>query len=213
MKRWDYSVQLVTDEKLAFPELCHVVECAVSGGVGIVQLRGKSLSAKEMVRQSLVLSRITAGRAALIVNDRVDVAMAARHSGAAIAGVHLGQDDISPAAARHLLGPDSLIGWTADQPRHIRSIEHMPPGTIDYLGVGVIRSTARKKDHPSMMGIEGFGEFAQQTSLPCVAIGGILPADVSEIRRSGGAGVAVIAAICDAAEPFAATRQIIEASR
>ncbi|WP_243074011.1 thiamine phosphate synthase [Microbacterium sp. SS28] len=207
MTAHDLSLHLVTDERLAFPRLTSVVDAAVDAGVSVVQLRSKAAATGELLVQAIVLSRVIAGRAAFVVDDRLDIVLAARDAGARVDGIHLGQRDLPPRAARRLLGPESLIGWTANTPEHLAAAAGMPDGTIDYLGVGVIRPTATKPDHPAPLGIDGFAALAQRTAFPCVAIGGVTADDVLALRRVGAAGVAVVSAICGADDPRAATRE------
>lgn len=198
----DLSLYLVTD-----PELCgdrgviETVRQAVDGGVRIVQLRDKTATDAETTAQLVELSRVIDGRAALVVNDRLDAAVAARAQGARVDGVHLGQGDESVLRAREALGPDSIIGLTANSPEHLAVVHALPPGTVDYLGVGVIRPTSTKPDHPPALGIEGFRALIASTALPCVAIGGVGIDDTERLRAAGAAGLAVVSALCAAADP------------
>ena len=200
----DLSLHLVTDHRVPFEDLLGIVDAAIDGGVTVVQLRDKVVSARELVAHAVALSAVVGGRAALVVDDRLDVVLAARDAGARVDGIHLGQSDIPPLTARRLLGPDAILGWTANTPAHLDAAHAMPPGTLDYLGIGVIRPTATKTDHPEPLGVEGFGRLAAATSLPCIAIGGIVADDVVALRAAGAAGVAVVSAICAAADPRAA---------
>lgn len=203
----DLSLYLVTD-----PVLCgergvvDVVREAVAGGVGIVQLRDKTATDAQIVEQLIELSDVIAGRAALLVNDRLEAALEARARGARVDGIHLGQSDVSVERARQLLGPDAIIGLTANTTAHLEAVRALPAGTVDHLGVGVIRPTDTKPDHPEPLGIEGFRAFAQLTDLPCVAIGGVGIADVEALRDAGAAGIAVVSALCAAAAPRATAR-------
>lgn len=198
----DLSLYLVTD-----PGLCgergvvETVRQAVDGGVGIVQLRDKSATDAEIVDQLIELSRVIDGRALLVVNDRLDAAVTARERGARVDGVHLGQGDASVLRAREVLGPDALIGLTANSPEHLDAVLALPPGTVDHLGVGVIRPTTTKPDHPPALGVEGFRAFAAASPLPCVAIGGVGINDTEALREAGAAGLAVVSALCAADEP------------
>ncbi|MDD7961285.1 thiamine phosphate synthase [Microbacterium thalli] len=207
----DLALHLVTDDRLPIDALPSVVDAAVAGGVTVVQLRDKRVGAAELIRRAGLLSGVIAGRVPLLIDDRVDVALAARDAGARIDGVHLGQSDIPPLTARRLLGADAVVGWTAHTPAHLRAAAALPAGTLDYLGVGVIRPTATKADHPPALGVAGFAELADAASLPCVAIGGVRPEDVGPLRRAGAAGVAVVSAICAAADPGAAARSFAHA--
>jgi thiamine-phosphate diphosphorylase len=83
---------------------------------------------------------------------------------------------------------------------------------VDYLGVGVIRPTSTKPDHPPALGIDGFAAFAANTTVPCVAIGGVRVSDVAPLREAGAAGVAVVSAICGAEDPAAASRALRSAA-
>jgi hydroxymethylpyrimidine kinase/phosphomethylpyrimidine kinase/thiamine-phosphate diphosphorylase len=198
----DLSLYLVTD-----PELCgergvvETVRQAVDGGVRIVQLRDKQATDAETAAQLVELSRAIEGRALLVVNDRLDAALAARAAGARVDGVHLGQGDASVLRARAELGPDALIGLTANSPAHLEAVLALPEGTIDYLGVGVIRPTSTKPDHPPALGVDGFRAFAARNPLPCVAIGGVGIDDTEALREAGAAGLAVVSALCAADEP------------
>src|SRR5690606_32846533 len=159
----------------------------------------------------LAVSATVADRALVLVNDRVDVAVAARHAGARVDGVHLGQDDLDPVVARALLGPDAVIGWTAHEAAHLERLTALPAGTVDYLGVGVVRATRSKDDAPPPLGVDGIGRFAAAAPLPCIAIGGVTAEDVPPLRAAGAAGVAVVSAVCAADDPAAATARLLRA--
>ena len=198
----DLSLYLVTD-----PALCgdrgvvETVRRAVDGGVRIVQLRDKTATDAETAAQLIELSRVIDGRALLVVNDRLDAALAAREQGARVDGVHLGQGDASVLRAREALGPEALIGLTANTAAHIEAVRALPAGTVDYLGVGVIRPTRTKPDHPPALGVDGFRRLAAMTELPCVAIGGVGIDDTERLRSAGAAGLAVVSALCAAPDP------------
>ncbi len=211
-RRVDLALHLVTDDRIAFEALPSIVAAAIAGGATVVQLRDKRVDAAELIRRTCVLSEVIAGRVPLLVDDRVDVVLAARDAGARVDGIHLGQSDIPPVTARRLLGADAVVGWTANTPEHLRAADALPTGTLDYLGVGVIRPTVTKADHPPALGIAGFATLAASTDLPCVAIGGIGPGDVAALRRAGAAGVAVVSAIGGAGDPEAAARAFATAA-
>ncbi|WEK60246.1 MAG: bifunctional hydroxymethylpyrimidine kinase/phosphomethylpyrimidine kinase [Candidatus Microbacterium colombiense] len=199
------SLYLVTDAALCGDRgVVETVRQAVDGGVRIVQLRDKSATDEQTVEQLLALSTVIAGRALLVVNDRLDAALEARLRGARVDGVHLGQGDASVLRARRELGPDALIGLTANSPSHLDAVLALPTGTVDYLGVGVIRPTLTKPDHPPALGVEGFRAFAQASPLPCVAIGGVGIDDTEQLFAAGAAGIAVVSALCAADDPRAA---------
>ena len=203
---------LVTD-----PVLCGargvlaVIESAVAGGVTTVQIRDKTAGGRELFELVCKAAELTDGKAALLVNDRVDVYSAAKAAGAAVDGVHLGQEDLPVAAVRKVIGPDAVIGLSADKQAHLDEVHELPPGTVDYLGVGAIRETSTKADHPAPLGYSGFAQVAAATTLPCVAIGGVQARDTLPLREAGAAGVATVSAICAADDPRRAAREFASA--
>lgn len=205
------ALHLVTDERVPFGRLCEIVDAAVGAGVDVVQLRAKSVTARELLHQAVELSDVIDRRSLLLVDDRVDIAFAARDAGARIDGVHLGQSDLPPETARRLLGTHAVIGWTANTAAHLVAASALPSRTVDYLGVGVIRPTATKPDHPPVLGVDGFAALAAATDLPCIAIGGVTASDVPVLRRAGAAGVAVVSAICAAEDPATVARALRDA--
>ncbi|MFC4243865.1 thiamine phosphate synthase [Gryllotalpicola reticulitermitis] len=214
MTGFDLSTYLVTDSASAGSRgVLDIVRAATSGGVTAVQLREKNASARGFYELVLRAAELTAGRAALIVNDRVDVFLAARAAGARVDGVHVGQSDLPVTLVRRLIGPAAILGLTANTPAQLRAVAALPDRTVDYLGVGVIRATRTKPDHPEPLGTAGFGALAATTPLPCVAIGGVTVADTVPLRRAGAAGLAVASAVCAAEDPQAAARELAHAWR
>jgi len=208
------SLQLhfVTDDRLPFDRTRDVVAAVVEAGVDVVQLRVKGGTARDLLAQTIALSDVAAGRALFVVDDRVDIVLAARDAGARVDGVHLGQSDLPPDAARRLLGADAVVGWTAHTAAHLEAAAAFLPGTLDYLGVGVIRPTSTKPDHPPALGVDGFARLAAATPLPCIAIGGIGLDDVAPLREAGAAGVAVVSLLSAADDPAAAARALRRAA-
>lgn len=207
----DLSLYLVTDTALCGARgVAATVAEAVAGGVRIVQLRDKQASDAELIDRLAELALVIDGRAALVVNDRADLALAARERGIRVDGVHLGQGDGAVLEARRLLGPDAIVGLTANRPEHFERVAALPAGTVDYLGVGVIHPTTTKPGHPPVQGVDGFARLAAAardgdgSAVPCVAIGGIGLDDVAPLRAAGAAGVAVVSAICAAPDARAA---------
>jgi len=206
------GLYLVTDRaRCGARGVPETVRRAVDGGAAVVQLRDKDAGPDAQLRQLEALAAAIDGRARLVVNDRLDVALAARDRGLPVDGVHLGQDDADVLAAREALGPGALVGLTAHTPAHLAAVARLPEGTVDYLGIGVIRPTATKADHPRPLGVDGFAALAAGTPVPCVAIGGITPGDAAPLRRAGAAGIAVVSAICAAEDPEAAARAFTRA--
>lgn len=183
-----------------------VIEGAVAAGVQWVQLRAKNESAREFFELTCAASRLTAGKAELIVNDRIDVFLAARAAGAAVTGIHLGQKDVPLSYARQLIG-EGIIGLSASTDEQLAQA-NAEAKYLDYLGVGAVRATPTKKDHPTPLGIHGFLRANTLTDLPCVAIGSLTGADAATLRQGGAAGMAVVRAICAAEDPRAASAEL-----
>jgi thiamine-phosphate pyrophosphorylase len=186
-----------------------VVAAAVRGGVTLVQLREKSLSDAEVIASARTLREVLAPHGVpLLINDRVEVAIAA-----GAAGVHLGQDDVSAARARGWFGPDAIIGVSAGTAAEAANVF---PSLADYVGVGPVFPTATKPDAGAAIGIAGLVALRDMLPLPVVAIGGIDADNAAAVAATGVAGVAVVSAICGAADPEAAARLLrraIEAGR
>jgi thiamine-phosphate pyrophosphorylase len=208
----DLSIYLVTDKSQASAaghDLADLVAAAAAGGVTAVQVREKEADAGEFLDTVLKVAAVLPESVALFVNDRVDVFLAARHAGARVTGVHVGQQDLPVGAVRDLVGPEALIGLTANTPVDLFAAGR-ERSRVDYVGIGSVHTTASKADAAPALGVEGFAALAGSTSLPAVAIGGVTVADVPGLRAGGAAGVAVISAICGAADPRAAAARLAE---
>jgi thiamine-phosphate pyrophosphorylase len=188
----DLSVYLVTDRVLSRGRgLVDVVLAAVRGGVTVVQLREKDASARETLELGrALLARLRPLGVPLLVNDRVDLALALGAD-----GVHVGQSDLPPEVARRLLGPEALVGLSITGPEDLSTLD---PAVVDYAGVGPIFPTASKADATPALGLEGFARLRRQLPVPVVAIGGITPANASAVIAAGADGVSVVSAICSA---------------
>jgi len=164
------------------------VRQALEAGVRAVQLRDKTASTGKLVEQALVLGDMCRQFGALfLVNDRVDVAMAAGSD-----GVHLGQDDMPLAYARKLLGPSAVIGISV---RTCQEAEEAEKGGADYIAANMVFATETKTDLPEPLGLEMVTEIKGATSLPLVAIGGINEKNYREVMNAGADGVAMVSAI------------------
>lgn len=209
----DLSIYLVTDKGQATAaghDLADLVAAAVAGGVTAVQVREKQADAGEFLDTVLKVAAVLPDNVALFVNDRVDVYLAARHAGARVTGVHVGQQDLPVAAVRELVGPDALIGLTANTRTELFAAGR-EVSRVDYVGIGSVHATASKTDAAPALGVDGFAALATSTFLPAVAIGGVTVADLPGLRAGGTAGVAVISAICAAADPRAAAARLSRA--
>ncbi|MDO4888962.1 MAG: thiamine phosphate synthase [Actinomycetaceae bacterium] len=206
------GIYLVTDAELC--EDIGIVEtarAAVDGGVETVQVRHKPADGGEVLDVVLAVAEAIGDWAKIIVNDRVDVFLAARAIGASVHGVHIGQGDLPARVVRKLVGPDAIVGLSASTRKELGAIAAMPRGTIDYVGVGTIRDQSVKLDAPPAMGIDGVSAFASACAVPCVAIGGVSAGDVGPLRRAGLHGAAVVSAICGTPDPEVAARNLVRA--
>jgi thiamine-phosphate pyrophosphorylase len=202
LQKIDYSLYLVTDRGLAKGRATlEIVRAAVEGGVTCVQLREKECSTREFIEQALAVNEFLKERGVpLIINDRVDVALAV-----AADGVHLGQTDMPLKAARKILGDSMIIGISAESPEDAVEAER---GGADYLGISPIYATPTKTDTAPPLGLEGLRAIREAVKLPLVGIGGLNRDNAAEVIRSGGTGVAVVSAIAAAGDPAAAARSL-----
>jgi thiamine-phosphate pyrophosphorylase len=167
-----------------------------------VQLRDPHSKTHALVEEARALAEIArAARVPFIVNDRVDVALAAGAD-----GVHVGQSDMAPADARRLIGPDRILGLSITSEEDLARSDLTG---VDYLGVGPIYPSPTKTDAAPAMAIGGLRAIAARTRLPIVAIGGLHAGNAAEAIAAGAAGVAVVSAICVAPDPTAAARELL----
>lgn len=189
----DYSIYLVTDDGcLQGRALIDCVREALEGGVTLVQYRAKTASSAEMYAEALQLKALCDSfKVPLIINDRLDIAMAV-----GAAGVHLGQDDLPCAAARKLLGEDYIIGVSAHNPAEAKAA--LQSGA-DYLGCGAVFGTATKAD-VKKLGTDGLAAICKAKGLPVVGIGGVTADNYREVRAAGADGAAIVSGIL--AQPY-----------
>lgn len=204
----DYlKLYLVTDRELSLGRsLEEVVSEAVKGGVTVVQLREKDASTGEFIELARRLMKLLKPlRIPLIINDRVDVALAVNAD-----GVHIGQSDMSYEDARRLLGPDKIIGLSVE---NFKDVEAANALDVDYIGISPVYGTPTKTDTAEPFGLEGLRKAVQMSVHPTVAIGGMNASTIAEVMAAGTDGVAVVSAICSAENIRKATsdlRAIVE---
>lgn len=184
----DYSLYLVTDrDVLKGRDLCNAVEQSILGGATVVQLREKNVSSREFFEIATSVKVITDKyNVPLIINDRLDIAMAVD-----AAGVHLGQSDLPCKIARQLLGEDKILGISAAKLEE--ALEAQDAGA-DYIGVGAMFPTDTKLDAHSV-DIEGLKEIKERVNVPVVAIGGINENNFMLLKPADIDGIAVVSAI------------------
>ena len=207
---FDYSLYLVTDRRLSLGRsTVEVVAAAVIGRVTCVQLREKHCSTREFLEEARRVRELLVGTGVpLIINDRLDVALAV-----AADGVHLGQNDMHLSDARRLVGERLVIGISAES---VADAIRAEAEGADYIGVSPVFTTPTKMDTAPPLGLEGLREIRRAVSLPLVAIGSIRHDNAAEVLRAGADGLAVVSAIVSAPCPrtaAAALRQQIAFTR
>ncbi|WP_293810187.1 thiamine phosphate synthase [uncultured Phascolarctobacterium sp.] len=202
----DYSIYLVTDDGcLQGRALIDCVREALEGGVTLVQYRAKTASSAEMYAEALQLKALCDSfNVPLIINDRLDIAMAV-----GAAGVHLGQDDLPCAAARKILGEDYIIGVSAHNPAEAKAA--LQSGA-DYLGCGAVFGTATKAD-VKKLGTDGLAAICKAKGLPVVGIGGVTADNYREVRAAGADGAAIVSGILAQPDISATVRAIAKVSQ
>jgi thiamine-phosphate pyrophosphorylase len=198
----DWALYVITDHRAAAGRpLLDLVRAALRGGATVVQLRMKHGSTREMLALGQELREVTrlAG-VPLIVNDRLDVALALEAE-----GVHLGQEDLPARLARPLIGPNRLLGVSVET---VEQAEQAWRDGADYLGVGDLFGTPSKPDAGPPIGLEALRAIARAVPLPIVGIGGVTLENAGAVIDAGAAGVAVISAVIGAADPEQAARDL-----
>ncbi len=203
---FDLSVYFVVD-----PSVCNgraveaVVRDAVIGGVTMVQLRNKVDTADIVEAQARAIQTILAdSNVAFIINDHV--ALAAKIGAD---GVHIGQEDMSAAQARKIIGESAILGVTAYNTAHYAAID---TACVDYLGTGPFFSTLTKPDK-AVLGAHGFASLVCTTSLPVVGIGGITPENANDVMAAGANGVAMMRSVSQADDVIGAAKKFAEIIR
>ena len=199
----DYSVYLVTDRRnKTDEEFLNIIEEAIKGGTTVVQLREKDASTKEFYDLALRVKEITSKYGVpLLINDRIDIALAVDSE-----GVHIGQDDMPADIAREIIGEDKILGVSASTVEEAKKAEM---DSADYIGSGAVFPTATKDDADSVSKDE-LKEIVDSIDIPVVAIGGITVENASTLKGSGIAGFSVVSAIMSAEDPKEASKKLKE---
>lgn len=202
MRREDLSLYLVTDRPLSLGrDIDWVVTQAVEGGATMVQLREKDCDTREFIALAAKLKeKLTPLGVPLLINDRVDVALAVDAD-----GVHIGQSDMPYEIARRLLGPEKIIGLSVENMDEVLEANKLD---VDYIGVSPVYSTATKTDTAGPFGLDGLAEAVRVSVHPTVAIGGMNQKTAFDVIRTGTDGIAVVSAICSADSPKAASEEL-----
>ena len=199
----DYSVYLVTDRRnKTDEEFLNIIEEAIKGGTTVVQLREKTASTKEFYDLALRVKEITSRYGVpLLINDRIDIALAIDSE-----GVHIGQDDMPADIAREIIGEDKILGVSASTVEEAKKAEN---DSADYIGSGAVFPTATKDDADSVSK-EELKEIVDSIDIPVVAIGGITVENANTLKGSGIAGFSVVSAIMSAEDPKVASKKLKE---
>jgi thiamine-phosphate pyrophosphorylase len=202
---WD--VYLVTDRSFSRGRSTRdIVETACKGGISAVQLREKNLDTRDFYNEGhRIREYLRSQGIALIINDRIDIALALDADGA-----HLGQSDMPIEIARRILGPNRIIGLSVGAPEQIteQAVRY-----ADYLGISPVFFTSTKADEPRQWGIEGLKRARAMTDLPLVAIGSIKQDNARDVVIAGADCVAVVTAIVSADDPVSATADLVSEVR
>jgi thiamine-phosphate pyrophosphorylase len=167
----------------------------------MVQYREKQFSTRAMIDEARMLLAICrAAGVPLIVNDRVDVALAIDAD-----GVHVGRDDMPPELARRLLGPDKILGASVHEEAHLDALD---PEIVDYVGAGAVFPTGTKSNIAGLLGVKGLARLRRATALPMVAIAGITAENAASVIATDVDGIAVVSAIVAAEDPKAAAAEL-----
>lgn len=198
-----FNLYLVTDRsQTQARDLLWVLECALDGGVKAVQLREKDLGGKELFLLADAARKLTQHyQAALLVNDRIDVALAIGAD-----GVHLGRNSLPIKTARALLGAQRLIGVSTHSPEEAQEAEAQG---ADFVLFGPVYFTPSKASYGAPQGLASLKKTVEKISLPVYAIGGLKAGNILEAKRTGIRGIALISAIMSAPDPKKAAEEII----
>lgn len=201
----DYSLYVCTDRDIMTTDtLEEAVELAIKGGATIIQLREKDCTSREFYELALSIKDITdAYEVPLIINDRLDIALAVHAD-----GVHLGQSDIPVQVARNVMGPNCIVGATANT---LEKAKEAWQSGADYLGVGDVFGSATKNDTKPVE-LKELKKICDTVKIPVVAIGGISKKNIHLLKDTGVAGVAVISAILGQTDITAAAEELISGS-
>lgn len=199
----DLSLYLVTDKRnKTDDEFLEIIEKAIKGGTTVVQIREKEGETLDFYNLALKVKEITSKyNVPLIVNDRIDVALAIKSE-----GVHIGQTDMPADVARSLIGDEMILGVSASTVEEARKAEK---DGADYIGTGAVFPTATKDDAPSITK-DDLKEVTGSINIPTVAIGGITLENASELAGTGIAGISVVSAIMNSKDPKIASENLLK---
>jgi thiamine-phosphate pyrophosphorylase len=196
----------ITDTRLSGLSHTEQVRRLIDGGATLIQLREKSLDPRTFLTDAEAALKVAQKNGVkLIINDRVDIAMALGAD-----GIHLGQTDLPPAIARRLVGPDSIIGFSTHNREQVLEAVTLP---VNYVAFGPVFATATKRDPDAVAGLEGLASARSiLADIPLVAIGGISSEKVLSVIQAGADSVAIISALISDPEQISANYQRFHAN-
>ena len=201
MKNLDLSLYLVTDKSDDVEGFLKTIEDGIKGGVSVVQIREKTAETLDFYNLALKVKEITAKyNVPLIINDRVDVALAIDAD-----GVHVGQSDMPCDVTRRLIGADKILGVSAAT---IEEAQKAEKDGADYIGTGAVFPTATKDDAPKITK-KDLKDVVDSINIPVVAIGGITLENAHELSDTGIAGLSVVSAIMSAENPKKSSEELL----
>ena len=181
----------------------HIVDVArraVAGGARMVQVRSKPITARELYALTEAVALAVGETAHVLVDDRIDIALALRHRGLPVHGVHVGQDDLHVRDVRALLGEDAIIGLTTGT-RTLVEAANEHADVLDYIGAGPFRPTPTKDSGRPPLGLAGYRELVELSQVPVVAIGDVTADDAPALAHTGVAGLAVVRGLMESDDP------------
>ncbi|MDR4499173.1 MAG: thiamine phosphate synthase [Candidatus Scalindua sp.] len=186
MHKYDFT--LITDRKICENDFFMTIEQAIEGGVGTVQLREKDLSTKDLYWLAKKLREMTRDLGVnLVINDRVDIAMAIDAE-----GIHLGWQSLSVNVVRKMVGKEKLIGYSAHS---LEDVKKALVEGVDYVSISPVFSALSKNQFIKPLGVIEIRKIKEQVKIPVIALGGINEFNVKEVMKNGADGIAVISAI------------------
>jgi thiamine-phosphate pyrophosphorylase len=202
----DVRLYALLDPAVSGERLPELAQAVVEGGATLIQLRDKTRETRDMLAEARLLKRVLALHSVpLIINDRVDVALAAGAD-----GVHVGQDDMPVEDARRLIGPEAILGISIKSAEEARAA---PLDLVNYVGVGGVYATTSKNNPKPPIGATGLRDLvevirARAPAIPIAAIAGITETNAAEVIAAGADGIAVIAALARAQDPRSAAKRL-----
>ena len=213
---------LIGPENINGRHIEEVIRAALNAGFTCIQLRSKVVSARELIELAARCANVIAElnkneTVALLINDRLDVALAARVEGIKVDGVHVGQNDIPPSVCRKYLGDEAIVGFTPRKQDMIEYIKRHDLSDVNYLGVGPLHKSKSKPEAGRQSNgsvitrtLEELNEVVKISSLPVVVGGGVTVEDLPMIAQTGANGFFVISAVAGATDPYFAAKELVE---